>query len=63
MSSTLADQIEVRGGATPEELAAVLVLVAKLERGEPLTAYQRWREGRLRALRSATHPAQRPAHR
>lgn len=45
--------VRVRGGATAEELAAVLALVS---RGEPQPAlpsrYEQWRAARLTALRS-----------
>lgn len=56
-------QVHVRGGATAEELAAVIALVSQADRGAVQSRYDQWRAGRLKALRSATHHAQRPAHR
>lgn len=54
-------QLEVRGGATPEELAAVLALVAQRDRTEQTRShYERWRAVRLAALRSTT--MERPGH-
>lgn len=58
-----ASDVHVRGGATHEELAAVLALVSQADRGEVLDHYDRWRQGRLKALRSQTHYAERPARR
>jgi hypothetical protein len=50
----LSEQIEVRGDATPDEIAAVLAAVdaALRERGRPPaeSGYERWRRERLRAL-------------
>ena len=54
-------QIEVRGNASAEELAAVLAVVARADdagaRSEP-DAYTRWRRVRLRALRPTAPPAE-----
>jgi hypothetical protein len=44
--------VRVKGGAAPEELAAVLALLAAREEGAtPLDGYARWRATRLEALR------------
>lgn len=43
--------VEVRGNATPEELAAVLAVVANLGGQPRVDAYERWRAARLAALR------------
>jgi hypothetical protein len=48
--------LRVRGGATPEEVAAVLAALSRVgRRGSAAVdaddAYERWRSGRLRALR------------
>jgi len=49
------DGVEVvRGGAAPEELAAVVAVLVALSdsrpEGEPLTGYAAWRRTRLAAL-------------
>ena len=48
----------VRGGAAPEELAAVLaVIAARAEQREPaLDGYAAWRAGRLAASRRTASP-------
>jgi hypothetical protein len=54
--------IAVRGNATPEELAAVLAVVSRVETprveaSDQPDRYLRWRRTRVAALRRA-HPAQ-----
>lgn len=45
--------IEVRGTATPEEIAAVLAVVARLERPQRVEPYRTWRATRVAALLEA----------
>jgi hypothetical protein len=48
----MTQRLEVRGPATPEELAAVLAALRLREREpEPESRYERWRRERLAALR------------
>ena len=49
----------VRGGAAPEELAAVLaVIAARAEQAErPVAGYAAWRARRLAAIRRSCSPA------
>ena len=43
--------VEVRGNATAEELAAVLAVVAQRDAAPPrMHPYERWRKARLAAL-------------
>jgi hypothetical protein len=44
--------ISVRGGATAEEVAAVLALLTRSEPAPPPDPYRRWRQTRLAALRA-----------
>jgi len=46
---TPAPGLRVRGGATPEELAAVLAVLRR--RRPEVSAYEKWRATRLAALR------------
>jgi hypothetical protein len=55
--------VRVQGNATAEELAVVLALFAQPDRPPEASRYEQWRATRLAALRSATHYAERPAHR
>jgi len=41
----------VRGNATPEDLAAVLAVLAQAERRPQRSGYERWRAVRLAAVR------------
>jgi hypothetical protein len=50
MTGLRVDEIAVRGNATDEELAAVLAALAERQAREP-SGYERWRSGRLAALR------------
>ncbi len=43
----------VRGNATPEEVAAVVAVLAQLERGPEPDRYTEWRRTRLAAVRAA----------
>jgi acyl-CoA carboxylase epsilon subunit-like protein len=43
--------VQVRGNATPEELAAVVAVLTQLERGAEPDRYTQWRRTRLAALR------------
>ena len=52
MTGLRVDQIAVRGNATDDELAAVLAALAERQAREP-SAYERWRSGRLAALRQS----------
>jgi hypothetical protein len=47
--------VRVRGNATPEELAAVVAVLAQLERGTEPDRYAQWRRTRLAALRQPQH--------
>jgi hypothetical protein len=51
--------IRVRGGATAEEVAAVLAVVGRSEDEPVPDSYSRWREGRLAAVRPARSTSQR----
>ena len=45
-------ELRIRGGATSDELAALLALLARTPHGRPeADGYTRWRRGRLAALR------------
>jgi hypothetical protein len=44
--------VQVRGNATPEELGAVVAVLAQLERGPQIDRYAEWRRVRLAALRA-----------
>jgi Acyl-CoA carboxylase epsilon subunit len=44
--------VHVRGGATDEEVAAVVAALQVRQRGEPTTSrFERWRRERLQVLR------------
>lgn len=46
------EDVQVRGPATPEEVAAVLAALRIRESSErPLNRYERWRRDRIAALR------------
>jgi hypothetical protein len=47
--------VRVRGHVTPEELAAVLAVLAQTERGIELDRYRQWRRTRLAAIRAAVN--------
>lgn len=48
-------ELEVRGGATPEEVAAVLAVVSQRDRSDQRhSRYELWRAGRVAALRATT---------
>jgi len=52
----------VRGGATPEELAAVVAVLRRPAAGQPPEdGYARWRRIRLAALRRDVGADRRPA--
>lgn len=44
--------LRVRGNATPEELAAVLAVLAQTDRGAEPDRYTQWRSTRLAAVRA-----------
>ncbi len=44
-------ELRVRGGATAEELAAVLSVVVRAEGARPQSAYAAWRQARLSVTR------------
>ena len=55
-------RVAVRGGATPEELAAVVAVLRRPAAGQPPEdGYARWRRIRLAALRRDVGADRRPA--
>jgi hypothetical protein len=52
--------VRVRGGATAEELAAVLAVLTTSTAAPEPSRYEQWRATRLRALRRAGENGDRP---
>lgn len=46
--------VTVRGGATPEELGAILALLRRGNDEPEMSGYELWRRNRLRVLRAET---------
>jgi hypothetical protein len=49
--------VGVSGGATPEEVAAVLAVLATVRRPQQQAPYERWRSVRMTAVSSAARRA------